>query len=584
MRKSLRIASMVLAALLFFSYDSLKAQVKIGGNPAAIDPAAILELESTRKGLLLPRVDDAGMAAISASLNSGFLVYYTGGGPAGVAGLFVKVGANMVRLSTETGAGVPWKQDGNIGTALSFVGTTNNFPLVLKANNLDGLTIGIDGKLQFGIQPDAAPAANNEILIIAPDGKIQKRDLALSSVTELNGQKGDLVIELAESDAATDFAITTTAPVPGTPGKITLTIPTQAGQATYGLMHSDDYTKLQDLLAADGFEVKTPFNATGGLAAGALFEKRPSTNKWDLTLAPATETTPGIVSIEAQTFVGDKTFVAATTTLDVANVVIRKTAVTGGAGPANLEVEGNVKFPGLSTQTLVSGDTYNVLLKNATSDSVKTVGVPGWKLTSTGIGQITTTSPTPATGNGTGDLAFEATKTGNDFTVTSDADKITFDLPDASEVAGRRGLVTAAAQTFGGDKTFENKVLVGPAATAVSTGSNLNINGSVGVKFRTVLAGSPIGPDDYIILTAATSPTSGLTLPDAIAAKGRIYVIKRIPGSNPATEEDNNLVISTTSSQTINGVASTSITVVHTSITLMSDGINWQLLSRGTGF
>lgn len=581
MRKSLRIASMVLAALLFFSYDSLKAQVKIGGNPAAIDPAAILELESTKKGLLLPRVDDIGMAAISASLNPGFLVYYTGG-TSGVAGLFVKVGTIMVRVSTETGAGVPWKQDGNIGTVGSFLGTTNNIPLELRANGVLGITIGTDGKLNFGVPPDAAPAGNNDVLIFAPGGAIQRRDLALSSVTQLNGQKGNLEIELAEDPAATDFAITTTAPAGVVPGKITLTIPTQAGQATYGLMHIDDYNKLQGLVAADGFEVQAPFSATGGLANGAVFSKRGSTNKWDLTLAPATETTPGIVSIDAQTFVGSKKFSADSATFDVREFRIEKSSVIGGAGPATLFVEGNVALPGLAAQTPDAGAFYNMLLNNATNDSVKTVSVPGWKLTATGIGQISTPSGTPAIGTTAGDLAFETVTTGADFAISSTTDKVTFALPDASATA--RGLVTAGTQTIAGDKTLTGKVLVGPAlATPQAAPSNLIVNGSIGVKFRTMPPGGTLGADDYIVMTATNSASTVVTLPNATECAGRIYVIKRIPSGQPSDDTDS-IVITPAAGQTINGVPTTSITVVHTSITLMSDGANWQLLSRGTGF
>lgn len=580
MRKSLRIASMVLAALLFFSYDSLKAQVKIGGNPADIDPNAILELESTKKGFLLPRVSD--MSLISASTKEGYLVYFTGTGPANPAGLFVKVGANMVRVSTEGGAGGPWKLDGNVGTATSFLGTTNAEALRLKSNNNTGITIGTDGRLIFGFVDASLPAEGiNDVLVIAADGTIKKKDLAQSSVTKLNGLQGDLDVTLEGSFTNVAPAITTTPPAGGLPGIVELSYPVLQGQAaTYGFMHIDDYNALKDMQAADGFKVIAV--ATGGIAEGAVLTK--NGNKWELQLAPATDATPGIVTTGAQTFAGDKKFTNTKTDFDGA-VEIRRTSATPGA--ATLTVEGNVRLEGVGAQTLVSANNYNLILQDPSGtggaqNDLKKVTVPGWKLTATGIGQISAPagSATPAVGNATGNLDLEAVTTGTDFAITSAPDKITFALPDASSTA--RGVVNTAAQTFKGDKTFENKIVVGTGA--VTTASNLNVNGSLGVKFRTIATGSTIGADDYIVLVAATSATSAVTLPDATTCAGRIYVVKRIAGTNPATEEDNNIVVTPSAGQNINGIATTSITVVHTSITLLSDGANWQLLSRGTGF
>lgn len=332
--------------------------------------------------------------------------------------------------------------------------------------------------------------------------------------------------------------------------------------------------------AADGFKVIAV--TTSAVADGAAFTK--NGNKWELSLAAATGTSPGIVTTAAQGFAGDKTFTNQTTTFD-GSVRIEKTDPASGA--PNLFVEGTTTLNGLTAQTLVATDNYNLVLQDPlspTPNELKKVVIPGWKLSATGIGQISAPagSATPSVGSATGNLDLETVTTGTDFAITSAPDKITFALPDASATA--RGVVSTAAQSFTGDKTFETKVLVGPAAGAVTTTSNLNVNGSLGVKFRTISTGSTIGPDDYIVLCAATSATSAVTLPDATTCAGRIYVIKRIAGANPLTEEDNNIVVTPSAGQNINGIATTSITVVHTSITLLSDGANWQLLSRGTGF
>ena len=64
--------------ILGFSTATISAQAtqKIGGDSYNIDPAAILELESTTKGFLLPRMSSAQMLAIP-SPPSGMMVYCT---------------------------------------------------------------------------------------------------------------------------------------------------------------------------------------------------------------------------------------------------------------------------------------------------------------------------------------------------------------------------------------------------------------------------------------------------------------------------------------------------------------------------
>lgn len=54
----------VIIAMLSFS-NNLKAQVKIGDNPATIENSSLLELESISKGLLIPRMTTAQRNAIS---------------------------------------------------------------------------------------------------------------------------------------------------------------------------------------------------------------------------------------------------------------------------------------------------------------------------------------------------------------------------------------------------------------------------------------------------------------------------------------------------------------------------------------
>ena len=63
----------LLISLFIFSFA--QAQVKIGDNPQAIDPASLLELESADKVLVITRVDSLQMTTIVP--NRGALVYNT---------------------------------------------------------------------------------------------------------------------------------------------------------------------------------------------------------------------------------------------------------------------------------------------------------------------------------------------------------------------------------------------------------------------------------------------------------------------------------------------------------------------------
>jgi hypothetical protein len=80
-------------------------------------------------------------------------------------------------------------------------------------------------------------------------------------------------------------------------------------------------------------------------------------------------------------------------------------------------------------------------------------------------------------------------------------------------------------------------------------------------------------PQDETILADATSGAFTVTLLDATQTpKGRMFIIKRISvGSN-------NVTIATTSSQTIDGATTYVMTTPNQSITVVSDGANWQIL------
>lgn len=563
MKKFLRIASLILVTLLFVSYDSLKAQVKIGGNPADIDPNALLELESNRKGLLLPRLNDAGFNALqAANPKEGFIIYHTGsllGGP----GFYLKSGTGINDWTKMAATGTvdqTWKLTGNNNAdANSFMGTINPFPLVLKANNNEGLRVLTTGKLQIPLANLDVDNTLNELLLVAPDGTLKRKNLSITAVKSLNGKSDDVTLTFQADGTLNDVEIDNTTD----PQDVKLKLPVMEGNAgqNYGFLQFADWEKLNDLTANDGISMGALLTDDSQGADGAVVSK--TGNKFMLQMGAASNAAAGLVTVGAQEFAGVKTIDG--------DLIVTNNGLGGGTG--SLTVGGKLTVQGLDPAG--SPTTFNMLVQEgAAGTELKTLNIPAWKLNA-GIGSVNGVGGATADG----DMTLEAGTAGTDFAIAPDAvqNKIVFNLPDASATA--RGLVTTGTQTIAGEKTFSSKVSVGPGAAG---SSNLTLNGSFGAKFRQIASGN-INADDYIVLVKAAAAAT-VTLPDATTCSGRIYVIKRLPVVEPVDELMENFDITIASAGgTFHGSANTKITVPYTAVTVMSDGTNWQIMSRGPG-
>jgi hypothetical protein len=101
-----------------------------------------------------------------------------------------------------------------------------------------------------------------------------------------------------------------------------------------------------------------------------------------------------------------------------------------------------------------------------------------------------------------------------------------------------------------------------------SPNSTLDVRGSMATKYTAFSANTSAGASDNMLVFTGTSAAT-LTLPDATACQGRIYWIKNT-SSNAST-----LTIATTSSQTIDGLASWSLTQTNKAMRVVSNGTNW---------
>ena len=119
--------------VIFLLFSSiLFAQVAITNDGSSPDNSAMLDIKSTAKGLLLPRMTLTQRDAI-ASPATGLTIYQTDNAP----GIYVNSGSPGSPAWTMAGGGGSWTVNGNSGTisGTNFIGTTDAQPLMFKVNN-----------------------------------------------------------------------------------------------------------------------------------------------------------------------------------------------------------------------------------------------------------------------------------------------------------------------------------------------------------------------------------------------------------------------------------------------------------------
>lgn len=256
-----------------------------------------------------------------------------------------------------------------------------------------------------------------------------------------------------------------------------------------------------------------------------------------LILHAANATNPGVVTAGTQTFGGNKTF--------------------------------------QDSVTINNKLTLNSLTTNTTSDSILVYnnGIIEKRVV-TGFGSSIHSI------NGNRDTAQKIAfrNSGTDLTVsTNGADSIFLNVPDAGTSA--RGVVTTTAQTFAGNKTFQDSVNAAKAILVGATGnanSTMQVSGSLSMSIKTVSSNYTITASDNTILANTTGGAITVTLPAPTGIGGRIYTIKKI-GTGGI---NNALTITPSSGVTIDGGSSYIIYNDWTYVTIQTDGTSWYIIKR----
>lgn len=546
MKKPLLVRYLLLTLVLgLFAVMQASAQMKIGDNPTQINKSSILELESNQQGLLLTRISDFTKINTLIGTNNvdGMIVYYTGTGEEG-EGLYMRKGGNWVKVASASDAAKNWSLEGNAGTdpTKNFLGTTDAQPLVIKTDNTERLRFTEDGKIKTNAVGTGA-TTDLTVLVIQSDGTIVKRTLPADIFTKVvtgitdgtnNLTNTDVKFQANADSSYSGFEVKTDA------GTNTANINAPIMSATaitngadYGFMTKADWDKLNNMAGINDLSIGNLILTAANdpeIAKGAKITNDGSGN-YTINLIEADATHNGVVSTNAQTFAGEKTFndkVTAAGQLAVDGVASLNGGATVGTSSDNkdLTVNGNATVTGdgsiAGNTTLGSNTSGTVTINNLQTytpaigqNTIPTLVVDGSnqvqkiELTSAAFKNITL-------GNVSGTDASNGTGI-NGLNIDNSGTNLVLNVPDAN--TGVRGVVNTTAQSFDGVKTFNNDLNVGTSGTSADlnvTGAgdisgNATVGGTLDVTGKTTLNNTLDVKDDATLeksVTLTTAPTA----------------------------------------------------------------------------
>ena len=559
-------AGLAVATLFLMSNQSLFAQVdgKIGNNPGNKAASAVLELESTTKGFLLPRMTAAQMNAISSPAN-GLAIYNTD-----IQCTFLYRGSTWVSLCDSATNGLT-----KSGSVISLGGAlTGATTITSSASN----TLAIDG-LQGGAATDSI------MTLVGSTGVLRRRTvadvLAGSGNVWLVGGNTLTTAGTVGSNSNHDFGVITNGITRLTFSSAGAITQTGTGQVTFtgnvDATNGLDVTTAQ-LTANAGSTLTgtTNVNATGAGATnignassattvlGATTINTTGTAATSIGNAASTVTVAGTTSVTGATTIN--TTGANNTTIGNA---ASTTAVTG-ATTINTTGANNTTIGNAASTTAVTGATnINITGSAATviGNASSTTTITGPSVNVTGLnGGATTDSIMTVTAAGLVRQRTVADVVGNSLTANNGLTKST---PTNVQLGGTLVQNTAIAQA-GFDVNFSaGNVAVGSATAPTST---FQVTGSQAGSYRKVTAGTTLAATDYIVLANATSGAVALTLPTASTCTGRMYYIGKSDESvNAVTFSPALYLTETTTIASINFAKKYKI---------VSDGSNWWIYNE----
>ncbi|MCK7557518.1 hypothetical protein MKQ70_21935 [Chitinophaga sedimenti] len=630
MNNPLRTAVRVLfASGLVLAASNLQAQMKIGDRPYVINKASVLELESDRQGLLLPRVQP-GMLT-SAPLNAapdGMIVVVENATNQDQV-LYLRKNGAWVRMALLDESNSNWSRNGNVVGAGEFFGSTNAAALLFRTDNVERMAIDATGRVSIGsITP-------TEIFNVAGNANIDGNALISGAISAASA---GITGAVTAGSATVSGTTTTNVLSVGTNATVTGTTTTAGLSATGAVNMSGlaDNTTYVDVLVIDpttGVVNRRKMSAAafnnaistmnGSTEADQTLVTGSTGNDFNIASVAGVHTfniptigagvNRGLITLadwqKLQDAQKQLTVNAFSTASDANGLSI------GGADNNELTLHpADATRPGgVSVDAQTFGGAKTFAAKVTASAGLEVTGATMLNNATEIAGALTLNAvdPTAATGpykfllqgasglvesravdiaslengvnrigaNGTftagPDVTFGTATTGTDFNISVDATNklVNFNLPNANGVAGAevRGVVSTSAQSFAGNKSFTNNLAIGTSAAPNST---LQVAGSMSLAIKTVDDAYTLNDLDNTVLVDASTKDIAIGLPAPV--NGRVYTIKKIGNGGI----DNEVVITPAGSALIDGGPSVTIYNDWTFITLQSDGTNWFIIRK----
>ncbi|MCX7696239.1 MAG: hypothetical protein N2Z72_00925 [Bacteroidales bacterium] len=160
--------------LLLIIYDSIAQNVGISETSITPHPSAMLEVRSSNKGILIPRVVliQTTLSAPIANPQTSLLVYNTATQNDVYPGYYYWDGAKWVRLLINQDLSFAWLLTGNNISPQHFIGTLNNEDFKIYTNNSEKIRITTQGFMGIG--------TSNPLAILHVKGNIRHSGFLIS--------------------------------------------------------------------------------------------------------------------------------------------------------------------------------------------------------------------------------------------------------------------------------------------------------------------------------------------------------------------------------------------------------------------
>ncbi|MEP7238513.1 MAG: hypothetical protein ABI685_11630 [Ferruginibacter sp.] len=186
-------------------FVSFSQSLSINTDGSNADVSAMLDVKSTTKGLLIPRMSRTERDAIAAPA-TGLLIFQNA--PDSIGYYYYNGSAWTWLLSNSNADSLAWKTGGNTGTnaASNFIGTQDNVPLVFRANNSEKMRVTPNGELALGTATPNATYGYAK-LELASEGYLAPTDLLIRNAVNNTGFAPGLVFQHARGTLATPLAV-----------------------------------------------------------------------------------------------------------------------------------------------------------------------------------------------------------------------------------------------------------------------------------------------------------------------------------------------------------------------------------------